>query len=37
MLQFTITEACRHGDSKFTLRKEVFEAFFGLYFLRGVF
>jgi len=31
VLEFTITEARRHGDSEFSLRKEVFETFFGLF------
>jgi len=36
ILEFTITEARWHGDSEFSLRKEVFETFFGLCFLCGV-
>jgi len=36
MLEFTITEALRHGDSEVSLRKAVFEAFFGLCFLCGI-
>jgi len=33
ILEFTITEARRHGDSEFPLRKEMFETFLGQCFL----
>ena len=36
IMEFTIAEARRQGDSEFSLRKEELDAFFGLCLLRGV-
>ena len=36
VMHFTLTEARREGDEAFSLSKDEFTAFFGLYILRGV-